>query len=205
MTHAIETKEPKETRRGVVLYDENPFLTYDTVKSKTKRIINKRGDMMIVSGETGEVVAPVAGFWQAEEVDNAQFVKLYVHGVRAFKELTGAGTKVFELLYLEIQKNISKDRVYLSYTGIDKHATDISRSTFARGLAELIDKGFVAPSPAIGWYWLNPDYMWNGDRLAFVKEYRRVSAEKKQKQIPGQLEMNLAGEQQAQDASEVSE
>ena len=22
-------------------------------------------------------------------------------------------------------------------------------------------------------YWLNPDFVWNGDRLAFVKEYRK--------------------------------
>ena len=39
-------------------------------------------------------------------------------------------------------------------------------------MRELIDKKFVAPTEAIGWYWVNPDYMWNGDRLAYVKEYR---------------------------------
>ena len=36
-----------------------------------------------------------------------------------------------------------------------------------------MDKGFIAPAVGTGWYWLNPDYMWNGDRLAFVKEYRK--------------------------------
>lgn len=74
------------------------------VKTKTKRLTNKRGDMMVV-GETGEIIAPVAGFWQAQEVDAAKFVKLYVNGVRAFKELTNAGTRVFEVLYLEVQKH----------------------------------------------------------------------------------------------------
>lgn len=27
--------------------------------------------------------------------------------------------------------------------------------------------------PATCWYWVNPDFMWNGDRLAFVQEYYR--------------------------------
>ena len=36
-------------------------------------------------------------------------------------------------------------------------------------MRELIDKGFVAPTEAVAWYWLNPDFMWNGDRLAFVQ------------------------------------
>lgn len=180
-----------KTRRGLILYDENPFLTFDTVKSKTKRIVNKRGDMMIVNGETGDVVAPVAGFWQAQEVDSAQFVKLYVNGVRAFAELSSAGTKVFEVLYMEIQKSISKDQVFLSHTRIDESVrTHISQATFTRGMRELMDKGFIAPTTTVGWFWLNPDYMWNGDRLAFVREYRRISTEKK-KQIPGQLEIDL--------------
>jgi hypothetical protein len=167
-----DSKQEEKTRRGLTLYGANPFIVAGLVKPKTKRITNKKGDCMIV-GETGEIVAPVAGFWQAQEVDAAKFVKLYINGVKAFKELTNAGTKVFELLYLEVQKNISKDRVYLSFSTIDNKETKISQATFTRGMRELIDKGFVAPTIAIGWYWLNLDFMWNGDRLAFVQEYRK--------------------------------
>ena len=43
-------------------------------------------------------------------------------------------------------------------------------------MRELIDKGFVVPTEAVAWYWLNPDYLWNGDRLAFVREFRRKGA-----------------------------
>ena len=75
-----------------------------------KRITNKRGDMMVMQ-DSGEIIAPVAGFWHAEEVDNAKFIKLYVNGVKAFKDLKGPGTKVFELMYLEMQRNIATDRV----------------------------------------------------------------------------------------------
>lgn len=168
--------QPTETRRGVALYKENPFIM--SVKTKTKRVTNKRGDMMLVSSETGEIQTTVAGFWEAEEVDSAKFIKLFVNGVKALAELSNSGTKVFEILYIEVQQNIGKDTVYLSYTALHE-AAGISRSTFSRGIKELIDKKFIAATQATSWYWINPDFIWNGDRLAFVKEYRRSSSKPK--------------------------
>lgn len=162
-----------ETRRGVALHADNPFMAQVGMQLKTRKVMNRRGDMMLVSSETGEIQSQIAGFWEAEEVDSTKFVKIFVNGVRALAELTNAGTRVFELLYLEMQNNIGKDTVYLSYTGIDQRQKTISRSTFSRGLAEIIEKKFIAAQPAIGWYWVNPDFIWNGDRLTFVKEYRK--------------------------------
>lgn len=160
-----------ETRRGVALYEKNPFLI--NVQTKTRRVTNKRGDMMLINAESGEIQAPIAGFWEAEEVDSTKFIKLFINGVKALAELTNAGTRVFELLYIEMQNNVGKDQVYLSYTGLDKNQKNISRSTFSRGLAELIEKNFIAAMPAVCCYWVNPDFLWNGDRLAFVQEYHR--------------------------------
>jgi hypothetical protein len=39
-------------------------------------------------------------------------------------------------------------------------------------LREIVDKGFIASTLIQVQYFINPDYLWNGDRLAFVKEYR---------------------------------
>ena len=160
------------TRRGVLLYPANPFLEAGLVKPKTKRITNRRGEMMVM-GDSGEIVAPVAGFWHAEEVDSAKFIKLYVNGVKAFKDLKGPGTKVFELLYLEMQRSIATDRVFMSFSAVNQDVSPISMATYKRGMAELIAKEFLAPTPVQGWYWLNPDFVFNGDRLAFVREYRK--------------------------------
>ena len=64
MTHNIEKKPTKEkpTRRGIELYEKNPFLSDAEVSTRTRRVTNKRGDMMLVSSETGEITAPIAGF-----------------------------------------------------------------------------------------------------------------------------------------------
>jgi hypothetical protein len=172
-TEQLDLARP--TRRGVALYDKNPFMVDMT--TRTRRVTNKRGDMMLVSNE-GEYVSNVAGFWEAEEVDSTKFVKLFVKGVKALKELTGAGTKVFEVLYLRVQESIGKDQVFMAFSTVDQTLTPMSHATYKRGMAELIEKGFVAATPSQGMYWLNPSFVWNGDRLAFVKEYRKASVKK---------------------------
>ena len=172
---AMRPEEPK-SKRGLIKYDHNPFIASAVANTKqgVKRISNKTGSqMMIVSEGTGEIVAP-AGFWQAQEVDKTQFVKLYVNGVKAFRDLTSAGTKVFEVLYLTVQESIGKDSLYLSFIEVDQNVMPMSKATYMKGMKELIIKGFIAESMVQNKYYLNPDYMWNGDRLAFVKEYRKA-------------------------------
>lgn len=108
-----------------------------------------------------------------KRVESTKFVKLYPKGAAALCALSSAGAKVFELLYTEVQKNIGKEQVFLSFGLVDQTATPMASATYQRGMAELISKGFLAATRAQGLYWLNPEYMWNGDRSAFVKEYYR--------------------------------
>jgi hypothetical protein len=177
-------EEKQKSKRGV-RYDHNPFIgnAITNTKQGVKRISNKDGNrMMVVSENTGEIVAP-AGFWQAQEVDKTQFVKLYVNGVKAFKDLSGAGTKVFEVLYMKVQASIGTDTIWLTFPSLNQLETPMGETTFYRGMKELLSKGFIAESLTPGMYYLNPDYMWNGDRLAFVKEYRLKPSKPKAEQI----------------------
>lgn len=156
-------------------YESNPFVadaSLNTTEGMRRRNLkSKDGTQLMITSQAGEVVAPV-GFWQTQEVDQTQFVKLYINGVKAFADLTSAGAKVFELLYVEVQKNIGKDQIWLTFPSIDQRLTKVSKAVFYRGMKELLDKKFIAESLTPGLYYLNPDYMWNGNRLAFVKEYR---------------------------------
>ena len=177
-------EEKQKSKRGV-RYDHNPFIgnAITNTKQGVKSISNKDGNrMMVVSENTGEIVAP-AGFWQAQEVDKTQFVKLYVNGVKAFKDLSGAGTKVFEVLYMKVQASIGTDTIWLTFPSLNQLETPMGETTFYRGMKELLSKGFIAESLTPGMYYLNPDYMWNGDRLAFVKEYRLKPSKPKTEQI----------------------
>jgi len=183
------TESSVKKRGGVTLYETNPFMV--EMATKTRRVTNRRGDMMLVSSETGEIQSNVAGFWEGEEVDSTKFVKLFVQGVKALKELTGAGTKVFEVLYLQVQEAIGKDKIYMSLGSVDQALTPMSEATYTRGMRELTQKGFIAATPNIGLYWLNPSFVWNGDRLAFVKEYRKIGSKPPKDTLTGDLFASL--------------
>ena len=181
-------------RRGILLYERNPYVKAASANTdggfKRRTLQGKDGKSLMITDSDGKEVAP-AGFWQTQEVDKTQFVKLYVNGVKVFRDMTSAGTKVFEVLYTEVQKSIGRDKVYLSFLGVPIEF-QMSQATFTRGMKELIAKKFVAPTLETNWYWVNPDYMWNGDRLAYVKDYRLRRDEQSDKQ----------GESQISDASQ---
>ena len=169
MTEPVE--KATRSKRGL-RYQKNPFIgnAIASTKSGVKRIAGTGNRMMVVAEDTGEIVAP-AGFWQSQEVDRTQFVKLYINGVKAFKDLSNSGTKVFEVLYMLVQENVGKDVISLNFSRLNQQITPMSETTFYRGMKELLDKQFIAESVVLGDYFLNPDYMWNGDRLAFVKTF----------------------------------
>ena len=169
------------SRRGTVKYTKNPFIerTIESTTTKKKKVTNKIGHAYAVVrddfNETGEIIEK-AGFYTYETVDNTQFIKLYINGVAALAELSSAGHKAFKILYIEMQKNINKDKIILSFTEINQKETPIGRTSFMKGIKELIMKDFIAETTISSVYFVNPDFMWNGDRLQIVNEYIRDRA-----------------------------
>ncbi len=51
----------------------------------------------------------------------------------------------------------------------------MAKTTYFRGLRELLEREFLFRSPYDGVFFVNIRYMFNGDRLAFVKGYKRKS------------------------------
>jgi hypothetical protein len=66
------------------------------------------------------------------------------------------------------------DTVELFWFGNGLSGRDIgmSEKTFQRGLKELLGKGFLAPKSS-SIFWVNPSLFFKGDRVMFIKEYRR--------------------------------
>ncbi|EFN8977098.1 replication protein, partial [Escherichia coli] len=126
--------------------------------------------LALVNENTGEHVGN-GGFFQAMEVDKTQFVKLYVDGVSAIEGLSSSGKKVFKILYLAIRDNKDTDTILMSYDIVDQDIVKISRTTYFKGMKELADKKFIAETMVQNYYFINPDYMFNGDRLTFMKTY----------------------------------
>jgi hypothetical protein len=163
-------------RRGHPVYTANPSIVGNfPVTTRTK--VQKGGrQALMVTPDTGEVLGSgTFGFITDEVVDNERFVKIYLDGVKQHGQLSKAGLLIFECVYTQISGPQGKDRdeVKLNHAIAQAWKPDISRATYYRGIGELLDRGFLFRSMAADVYYVNVRFMFNGDRLAVVRAYRR--------------------------------
>lgn len=157
----------------------NPLMEPQQVTTK-RRYVRSGLSEDLVNPATGEVHG-VATIHQVEERDDAEFVKVFAAGVAASYELTKTAQRVFQVVLDQYQRTpMSRgfaDHVNLFWfdDGIDGRSVDMSEYTFKRGLRELIDKAFIAPKDSAS-FWTNPALFFKGDRVMFIKEYRRRKA-----------------------------
>lgn len=176
-------------KKEVIKYKENPWLSKAVVQTvKGNRIITAKGDdskKLIISPETGEIEG-FSGFYTRQEVDKTHFLKLYADGIRALTGLNTAGMKIFLLVYDIVTSNegFNKDMVMLNYEMLDDDVKkEFSVRTFQRGITDLIKHEFLAKTMQSGVYFINPTYIYNGNRLAIVNEYIMKTKEERKKAI----------------------
>jgi hypothetical protein len=98
--------------------------------------------------------------------------------------LTKAGLAVFEIVYKQVRERPGQDTVPL-----DAYSSSLHPVTYRRGLRELLGKEFLFRSPNPGLFVVNIRFMFNADRLAFVKGYK---LKKDQPLLPG-LDLETPG------------
>ncbi len=72
-----------------------------------------------------------------------------------------------------MQGHPGQDEVKLSFYSASEQMKSLTERTYQRGLRELLNKEFLYRSPVDGVFYVNIRFMFNGDRLAFVKGYQR--------------------------------
>jgi hypothetical protein len=154
----------------------NPLMEPQQVTSK-RRFVRSGHAEELINPRTGEVHG-VATIHQVEERDDAEFVKVFAAGVAASYELTKTAQRVFQVVLDQYQRTpMSRgfaDHVNLFWfdDGIEGRDVGMSEKTFQRGLKELLAKRFIYPKGPSA-FWTNPALFFKGDRILFVKEYRR--------------------------------
>jgi hypothetical protein len=160
-------------------YTTSPFID-DVFKidSKKKTIIAGRTNKILVDSETGESEG-ICLLHRYKEVDQEKFVKLYLAEVSSLFELTKTGLKVFGYIVSVLQ--INSHMVYLHIPDLMTYCEYKSKVPVYRGLGELLSNKIIAMSTKTGWWYVNPNIIFNGDRIAFIKEYRLTPVKKLQK------------------------
>lgn len=162
-------------KKGMVAYAKNPFWNPFEVKVGAKKINIAGG--FLTSTETGETIHH-AGIHKVEWIDEDRFVKLFTQNLKAFFDLTPASQKVLQCLLATLQETPNAEGIHLPWFTVEdygqKNNLKLSRASFHRALREMLDKGFIAESEHANFYWINPNLFFNGDRMVFISEYRRM-------------------------------
>lgn len=190
------------TAKRIVRYEENPFIEGMIVPIRSQRVqLSRLGrdQSILVNQATGEVQG--THVTTLKRVDSEEFVKLFTANIALTFELKAAGIKVFGVLVWVLQeKSISKDLAPLDRLILDDFLEAhkdkklaLSPATFARGLAELENAKIIAKHLRQGWYFINPSFIFNGDRIAFttVIERKKRTAQTEQELLEEQGQQRL--------------
>ena len=177
---------PAVTERSqVIRHTKNPFIQDMVVPVKGQRVQLSRigkDDNVLINNATGEVNGThVTTFRQ---VDSEQFVKLFTQNIALTFDLKAAGIKVFNVMMWTLQnKALGGDVIpldkyvlaeFLESQSKRKPPVSLSSATYARGLAELEHAQIIAKHIRPGFFYINPNFCFNGDRIAFTTLIQRV-------------------------------
>ena len=187
-------------------YKTNPFLDDMIVPVKDRQVrLSRLGrdENILVNQSTGEVQGThVTTF---KRVDGEQFVKLFTANIGLTFGLSAAGIKAFGVLLWVVQNRaLSKDEVDLDsltleefldvHKNTDEKPLKLSLATFKRGINEMEKAQIVAKTMRQGRYFINPNFVFNGDRIAFttvIERKKRESELTEQEQLEAQVQQRL--------------
>lgn len=162
------------------IYTSNPSVpTAEEIKRPKRARIGNEVKGLVVDNGSGEILGHGGAMvYEWEEVDKERFVKLYLAGIKQAAELSKAGLAVFEMVYKQLQERPGQDTITLSIL-----TCGMKKTAYYNGLRELLEKKFLFRKSLRRQFFVNIRFMFNGDRLAFVKGYQLRKTDSKQTEL----------------------
>lgn len=190
-----ELKKYYDTEILKTKYEENPFVVdgrFQVPMRKRLKKLDTAGPLSISDGKGGEV--RTAEVREVITVDNDQFIKLFVSNLNVFFDLKPTTMKLVTAVISELsnKKYINGDQIYLNYKTVcdyfEKHdSKSMAKPSYMKALAEMTEKGMIAPSNLPNLFYINPAIFFNGDRIRFVTEIRRKKSAREELENAGQM------------------
>lgn len=168
-----------------IRHKTNPFLNNLIIQKGAKTIkVNStfgQENNVVINQDTGELKGTYIGTYR--QVDETKFVKLFTQNIALTFDLTAAGIKAFNVLMYAVQNQaINRDSVFLDESTLDDFfkiykLKNLSLKTLYRGINELIKSQILAKSNRVGVYFINPSFVFNGDRLVFSNIIEREKSD----------------------------
>jgi hypothetical protein len=155
-------------------FKENPFLENMIIPVKGRSVqLSALGsdNNVLVNQSTGEIHGTHVTTYK--KVDTEQFVKIFTANIGLTFDLNSAGIRAFNVLMWAVQhKALSKDMIpfdgLLLSEFLKNSELKLSLATFKRGIIGLEKSQIIAKTMRKGWYFINPNFCFNGDRIAFT-------------------------------------
>ena len=199
-----------------IRFKHNPFTEILDIPVKDKRvkisILGADKHILINHQDAKKVFGThIATF---KKVDGEKFVKLFTENIALCFDLSSAGIKAFNVLMWAVQyQAISKDQVdlesitlenFLEYNQTTK-PLKLSLATFKRGLNELEKAQIIAKAIKKGRYFINPNFVFNGDRIAFSTVIERKPPLDEETKIDLELQKELMKRKELEKSSVLVE
>ena len=181
--------------KEVIRHEKNPFVEGMIVPVKGQKVqLSRLGkdENILINNTTGEVQGTHLTTYK--KVDSEQFVKLFTANIALTFDLKSAGIKAFNVVLWILQnRSITKDLIALDKLSLEdflkahedrKPKIKLSLPTFWRGLSELEKNQIIAKHLRQGWYFINPNFAFNGDRIAFTTLIEKRNSEEEQQELP---------------------
>lgn len=151
-------------------YEENPFYEETFYKMQlgktwTKHVGAGVGSFTNSSGDTSRShILAESGFYDKEE-----FVKYYARNIKEAYGLSTMAMKVFGYFADNLKKDDSE--VYLHLPDVIKFCGYKTHVSVYKGLTELVSNNIIAMSEKSNIWYINPSFMFNGDRFTIIKDF----------------------------------
>ena len=156
------------------VYEDNPFKErlYEqiatTKKSRVDKIWTKSGT--VIDNESGEVREGQDLFVATKKVvDSEQFTKVFHDQIKNTADISDRAVRI---LMWYIARELGKDKLEVIFD-IDEceRVTAYSRASIYRALGELLDANIIARTKYQWMFYINPLFIFNGDRISVVTQY----------------------------------
>jgi len=182
MKKEIEIIEGRKNSQYAKLSDyeqftHNPFINGNSIlpiKRRNTTIGSK--DHILINDKTGEVGGIVA-IHRVEEVDSETFIKIYTKELKDLFSLKPNAMKILSYILSIIPPN--KDKILFDIDECKKYTGYSASSTILDGLSVLIENSIIARTEKTYIYYINPNIIFNGNRMVLINEYRRKTPAKK--------------------------
>lgn len=170
---------------------ENPFmggfLDSMTVTRRRKQLLSSNGKHNMLVIDTDDKQVAQAGFYEIQEVDEAQFVKVFATFFAMQAGLTRTGREV--LAYIMTLLEPRKDTIVIQNDKALHFLGYKTRKSLVAGIGDLLEKEVIARGFFDNEYFINPMIMFNGDRVTFAKTFVKKKTAQKREENPDQFNL----------------